>query len=103
MAASQLIQPGFTGTSPIRYLVTRGILGEPVTSIIGISNSENGYDIDVVYQLDNGSIVLGSGFSLISPTEPASNLVTGVLSLPSSVNNSVVYQKGDGSLKLANL
>tara|TARA_R100000458_G_scaffold41091_1_gene38681 strand:- start:4017 stop:4238 length:222 start_codon:yes stop_codon:yes gene_type:complete len=68
-------------------------------TIAALNRYTVGYDQVIVYQASDGSVVAGKGYSLTSPTAPASTFVTGVYSNDNQVSNFVVYQLGDGSVK----
>jgi len=102
MAVKDLIVPGFIGSGTIKYIVTRGLATSSdveESTVVAFNRYTVGYNQVMVHQLGDGSVVAGYGYLEPSPSAPASTFVTGVYSNDNELNNFVVYQLGDGSVK----
>ena len=102
MAVKDLIVPGFIGSGTIQYIVTRGLATSSdveESTVVAFNRYSVGYNEVMVHQLGDGSVVAGYGYTESSPSAPASTFVTGVYSNDNELNNFVVYQLGDGSVK----
>ena len=99
MAVKDLIGPGVIGSGTVKYIVTRGLIYTSEPTVVAFNRYTVGYNQVMVHQLGDGSVVAGYGYTESSPSTPASTFVTGVYSNDNQINNFVVYQLGDGSVK----
>ena len=99
MATKDLIGPGFIGSGTVKYIVTRGLLYHSNPTVVAFNSYTVGYNQVMVHQLGDGSVIAAYGYTEPSLSAPPSTFVTGVYSNDNELNNFVVYQLGDGSVK----